>query len=206
MRIAVLGAYGNGKTTLVGQLSRQLGLAPSQGSAMRDPLGAPPGTALEDCSPAQLIQLTIRRFVERAAQESVLSPAGFVSDGSVLHEWIYATVRLTAGCHPGPEVGPLDPAEALRAAADPFLAVAGQLGLLVKQHAFQGYDLLVHLPAEVPLPAGPRPINERFRALSDRLLLDSLAGCALPVHIVSGSLRQRVDRVRALTTPGVAAR
>jgi AAA domain len=206
MRIAVTGAYGNGKTTLVAELSQQLGLAPSHGSAMRDPLGAPAGTALEDCTPAQLIQLTIRRYVERAAQESVLSPGGFVSDGSVLHEWIYTTVRLTVGRHPGPDTGPIDPAEAARTSGDSLLTVAEHVGLLVKQHTLKGYDLFVHLPAEIPLRPETRPISEHFRALSDRLLLDSLAEFGLPVHIVTGSLQQRLDQVLALTTSAVPGR
>ncbi|MEE1784150.1 AAA family ATPase [Streptomyces sp. SP17BM10] len=193
-RIAVVGAYGNGKTTLTGELTRRLGLARTHGRAMRDPLGAE-GRSLEDCTVPQLLQLAVRRFTERAVDEALLAD-GFVSDGSVLHEWVYTKVRLVLGRLPEP------PARLDRAprppATVPYEEVADQIGLLAKQHVLDGYDLVVHLPAEVPLPQGHRPISEHFRAVSDRLLLDTLEELRCPVHRVTGTLEDRVRQVLGL--------
>ncbi|MEU3862691.1 hypothetical protein AB0F03_36185 [Streptomyces sp. NPDC028722] len=100
LRIAVVGAYGNGKTTLTTELSRQLGLPRTHGAAMRDPAGGA-GKSLEECTDPEVIQLAVHRFTERVVDEARCSH-GFVSDGSVLHEWIYTKVRLVLGRLPGP--------------------------------------------------------------------------------------------------------
>src|SRR4051812_17308283 len=64
MRIAFVGAYGNGKTTLTTELSARLGLERTHGSAMRDPAGGA-RKALEETTDPELIQLAVRRFMER---------------------------------------------------------------------------------------------------------------------------------------------
>lgn len=190
VRIAVVGAYGNGKTTLTTELSRQLGLERTHGAAMRDPADGS-GKSLEECSDAELIQLAVRRFTERLVGEARL-PQGFVSDGSVVHEWVYTKIRLVLGRLPAPPVrlesAPRSAATAL------YEEVADQIGLLTLRHARDAYDLVVHLPADVPLPEGHRPISEHFRRLSDRLLLETLQNWRIPVHVVTGSVQERVQR------------
>jgi hypothetical protein len=194
MRIAFVGAYGNGKTTLTTELSARLGLQRTHGSAMRDPAGGA-GKALEDATEPELIQLAVRRFTERAVDEARLQ-GGFLSDGSVLHEWVYTKVRLVMGRHP-------EPSAKLTGATRPpqtevYEAVVDQLSLLAKAHARAGYDLFIHCPAEVPLPTGHRPISEHFRTLSDQLMLETLETLDLPVHVVTGTVEDRIAQVLKL--------
>jgi len=200
MRIAFVGAYGNGKTTLTTELSQRLGLPRSHGSAMRDPAGGVP-KALEETTAPELIQLGVRRFAERAAEEN-RTERGFLSDGSVLHEWVYSKVRLSAGRHPEPSVTLAD-APARDDISKPYEEVVDQVGLLAQEYARSGYDLIIHCPVEFPLPAGHSPISERFRTLSDELMLEMVGTLGLPVHIVTGTLEERIAQVMAL--PGVSA-
>ncbi|WP_027344659.1 AAA family ATPase [Hamadaea tsunoensis] len=199
MRIAFVGAYGNGKTTLTTELSNLLGLPRTHGSAMRDPAGGVP-KALEETTEAELIQLAVRRYAERAVEEAA-APAGFLSDGSILHEWVYSKVRLSVGRYPQPptELGDI----ARPAPTAVFEEVVDQVGLLAQAHARAGYDLIVHCPNERPLPDGHDPISEYFRVLSDKLMLEIVDTLGLPVHIVKGSVEERLDQV--LSLPGVPA-
>lgn len=199
MRIAVVGAYGNGKTTLTTALEPLLCLPRVHGSPMRDPSESVP-KSLEECSELELLQLTLRRFTERVTAEE-RSAAGFISDGSSLHEWIYLVVRLTVGRHP-PEHETRTDTMASAAHAE----AVRQIGAVVRQRARDSYDLFVHLPADVPLPAGETVINDRFRALSDMLLLDVLRDLHVPVHIVRGSAPERIEQVMRLTRSARAER
>ncbi|GAB2715054.1 ATP-binding protein [Streptomyces bullii] len=197
MRIAFVGAYGNGKTTLTTELSKKLGLERVHGSAMRDPAGGA-RKALEETNEPELIQLAVRRFTERAVDEARLQE-GFLSDGSVLHEWVYSKVRLAVGRHPEPSVTLQDAVRAPRTRV--FEEVVDQLALLAKEHARVTYDVFVHCPVEFPLPEGHDPISEHFRTLSDQLMLDTVESLDIPVHIVKGTLEERIEQV--LSIPGV---
>jgi hypothetical protein len=197
MRIAFVGAYGNGKTTLTTELSERLGLPRVHGSAMRDPAGGA-RKALEETNEPELIQLAVRRFMERAVDEARFED-GFLSDGSVLHEWVYTKVRLAVGRHPEPPTTVADAARSTR--TETYEEVVDQLSLLAQEHARVGYDLFVHCPVEVPLPAGHSPISEHFRVLSDRLMLETLERLSLPAHIVTGTVEERIEQV--LKLPGV---
>ncbi|WP_030657082.1 MULTISPECIES: AAA family ATPase [Streptomyces] len=189
MRIAFVGAYGNGKTTLTTELPERLGLERVHGSAMRDPAGGTP-KALEETNEPELIQLAVRRFTERAVDEARLQD-GFLSDGSVLHEWVYSKVRLAVGRYPEPSVTLAD----VHASTSPYEEVVDQLALLGKEHATANYDVVIHCPVEFPLPEGVDPISERFRTLSDELMLEIVKTLDVPLHIVTGSLEERIEQV-----------
>lgn len=51
----------------------------------------------------ELMTLGLKRFEERIREEAILykENSSFISDGSVLNEWIYGTVRLKIGLNPG---------------------------------------------------------------------------------------------------------
>ncbi|PAZ14800.1 ATP/GTP-binding protein [Streptomyces sp. SA15] len=194
MRIAVVGAYGAGKTTLITAATAHTGLPAAHGTPMRDPAGSRP-KPLEEATEPELVQLVVRRHAERLLAEAA-HPEGFLSDGSLLHEWVYATVRLAVGLHPGTDQGP----QIVMADPDsPYRSVLDHLGREFLHRALASYDVFVHLPVEFPLHDDPPPIAEHFRTLSDRLLLDTLHTAGAPVHTATGPLENRLATLLTLT-------
>ncbi|GGX50037.1 AAA family ATPase [Saccharospirillum salsuginis] len=199
MRIAVSGTYSTGKTTTTEALALITGIPRTQARTMREILPeAVPGKNLEACSSAELIQLGIRRFKERAINEALAGP-DFLSDGSSLHEWVYGQARLETGINPA--LGSVRQ-ELTKLATWPrrryFAEVLDQFGRVVKQHAQTEYDEFIHLPIEFPLlKDGHRPVSERFRYLSDRLLLRTLVELGIPHRVISGDLETRLEKILA---------
>ncbi|GHE44562.1 ATP-binding protein [Streptomyces capitiformicae] len=189
-RLAVSGTYSTGKTTTTIALSHLTGVPRTHARTMREILAdALPGKRLEQCTAAELIQLGIRRFTERAVHESHL-PDGFLSDGSSLHEWVYGKVRVRAGIHP------TDGYEAGEQAPGFYEEVIDAMGAVLKDHARRAYDVFVHLPVEFDLVAdGHRPVSKRFRSMSDELLRGTLDELRIPYHVVGGTLEQRLATI-----------
>ena len=200
LRLAMSGTYSTGKTTTTEALCLWTGLPRTHARTMREILPeALPGKALEDCSFPQLFQLGMIRFNERAVRESNLQ-GSFVSDGSSLHEWVYGKARMKVGINPNDN--------AFMRVAKKALALPGQkivyqvneaFGAVVKRYAKHAYDEFIHLPVEFPLVRdGHRPVSEKFRKMSDELLIDTLTEMKIPYQIVSGSLEQRLRRIAQL--------
>ncbi|MFJ8308553.1 AAA family ATPase [Streptomyces sp. NPDC094147] len=192
----MVGAYGSGKTVLTEALEYLTGLPRTQGPPMREPIGSE-NASIHNWTDAQVLQLTVNRYAERIAGEAAQSK-GFFSDGSVLHEWIYAKLRLAVGSYPSTAY-PL--ASRYR---DPvtraYEQVADEIGLLAKRHVVRGaYEAFFHVPIEFDLAENNRPINETFRKLSDDLLLPALQESGIPVHRVTGPLEQRLEQVLKVT-------
>ena len=202
MRLAVSGTYSSGKTTTSVALAFLTGIPRTHAKTMREILPeAVPGKRLEECTPAELVQLCVRRFVDRAVYESRLG-SEFISDGSSLHEWSYGKVRARVGIHPddsGPAAPGLRPGELVF-----FEDVIDSMGVAMKQYAKRSYDAFAHLPIEFPLVAdGHRPLSERFRALTDELIRDTLDELRIPYHVVGGTLVERLDTIaRIFDLPG----
>jgi nicotinamide riboside kinase len=204
MRIAISGTYSSGKTTTSLALAHLTGIPQTRAKTMREILPeALPGKRLEDSTAADLVQLGMIRYAERAVHESHL-PDGFVSDGSSLHEWVYGKIRTFTGIHPTDDVQ--DHRE-LTETERVFDEVMDAVGQVAKRHARKSYDVFVHLPVEFPLAAdGHRPVSERFRNLCDELLLRTLRDLDIPHHIIGGTLTDRLDRIAAaLDLPRVMA-
>ncbi|GAA3031894.1 AAA family ATPase [Actinokineospora globicatena] len=198
VRIALLGAYGSGKTTLAAAIERELGIPAVQAAGpMRVDLDDE-GEQVHEWSPTQLIGLTVARYADRRVAENRET---FVSDGSVLHEFVYAALRLRDGSYPGTARRP-DRAQLAPADLPAVLPLLWAPFPAVRRYADQAYTLLVHLPAEVPLAADP-PIDDDFRARTDAVLTDLCADLGRPVHVVTGTVEQRLDHIARLveTTP-----
>jgi nicotinamide riboside kinase len=80
-----------------------------------------------------------------------------------------------------------------------FEQVMDALGSVVKRHALRSYDLFLHLPIEFPLVEdGHRPVSERFREISDRLLRDTIEQLNLPIQVISGSVSERLEQALSI--------
>lgn len=191
--LAIVGSYGSGRSTLSRALAERTGLPIAYGSAMADPIGAE-GKPVHDWTDGELVQLTVRRYSERIQAEAAC-PDGFISDGSILHEPIYAKCRLAAGSYPaGDDLAafPRDPATAA------YEDVTDHIGLLARAHAAQAYDLYFHLPVEFPLRDAEPPISEDFRRLTEAALRDALDAAGARVLILTGTVDERVERALAV--------
>lgn len=197
MRLGISGTYSSGKTLTAMAVSHYTSIPRTRAKTMREILpDAAPGKTLEQCTAPELLQMIMVRHADRAVHESRL-PEGFVSDGSSLQEWIYGTVRVTVGINPNDSVGVTDLAAIEKTDEIRFFeAVIGQMGLAMKRHVGASFDAFVHLPNELPLATdGHRPVNERFRSMSDEMLLLTLDELKIPYHIVGGALDQRLERI-----------
>jgi len=187
MRLAITGAYGSGKSTLVRAAAERFGLRSSPLPAMQNPLGIEkPAT---HCTPAQLVELTVRRLVDRSDQEHGTHT---VSDGSLVHDWVFAKTLLLHGTDP--QVRPA-PTIAGRGLVDGLLeptrrAIRASLGIR--------YDVVVHLPVEFPMDEERPPVTEAFRARSDEYLAEELAAAGIRPHVLRGSVGDRLDQLHDL--------
>lgn len=200
MKLSISGTYSSGKTFTVMALSYYTGIPRTLAQTIREILPeAVPGKSLAQCTPAEYLQLVMRRHVGRAVNEKTF-PDGFIADGSSLQEWIYGKARVIHGMNPS-EMGSSDDTSA----PDPtgemlfFDKVVDQFGHAFKQHVKATFDAYVHLRNELPLANdGHRPLNERFRATCDNMLLQALEELQIPYYIVGGELTERLNTIVSL--------
>ncbi|MFB8777837.1 AAA family ATPase [Streptomyces broussonetiae] len=198
MKIAVSGTYSSGKTSTVMALSHYTGVPRSLARTIREIMPeALPGVKLADVTPAQFLQLTMRRHTGRAVQEALLGDH-FISDGSSLQEWLYGAARLRYGMNPnattaggGNGLARTTPEEMVF-----FGKVVEQYGQAFKQHVKATYDAYVHLRHELPIAAdGHRPMNDEFRTTIDGMLLATLDELEIPYHVVGGTVAERLEAI-----------
>ncbi|BCY08848.1 AAA family ATPase [Actinoplanes sp. L3-i22] len=196
MKIAVSGTYSSGKTRTVMALSHYTGVPRTLAKAIREIMPeAVPGKALAEVTPAEFVQLMMRRHVGRAVHEALLGER-FISDGSSLQEWLYGAARVLHGMNPNATAaGGVAPATSAAEMAF-FEQVVAQFGFAFKQHVKKTYDSFVHLRHELPIADdGHRPMNEKFRSTIDEMLLTTLQELDIPVYVVGGSFEERLDRI-----------
>lgn len=157
---------------------------------------AHPGKRLEICLPHELIELGIRRFLERCESECHYNNH-FISDGCAIQEWIYGTTRLKYGLNPNEHILKVKWKKLVNSAGyEVFQKTIEAFGLVAKQHVKNNYDVVIHLPIEFAFtPDGHRPVKEKFRSESEKLLLHTYNEWDIKPMIVSGRLEQRLQRI-----------
>ncbi|GAA2674800.1 AAA family ATPase [Streptomyces aculeolatus] len=200
MKISVSGTYSSGKTSTVMALSHYTGMPRSLARTIREIMPqALPGVRLADVTPAQFLQLTMRRHTGRAVQEALLGN-DFISDGSSLQEWLYGEGRLRYGMNPNATAAGGNGLAATTEEEMVFFGrVVEQYGQVFKQHVKATYDAYVHLRHELPITAdGHRPMNNEFRTTIDTMLLATLEELQIPYHVVSGSMAERLETIAGI--------
>ena len=197
LRLAVSGTYSTGKTTTTEALSVATGIPRTHAMTSREILvDLVPGKQVQELTARELTALGLRRLEERIQHEAEQA-GSFIADGSVIHEWIYGVARMRAGINPG--AGPL--VKTLKVVAGlPYRSFYRQYldayGTVTRARAKRTYDAYVHLPVEFPMTAdGHRPVSEKFRRLSDQLLIQTLRELEIPYHIVGGTVTERLEQI-----------
>ncbi|WP_371749517.1 ATP-binding protein [Streptomyces sp. NBC_01283] len=196
LHLAISGTYSSGKSTTTETLSMATGVPRTHAMTAREILrDLVPGKQVEELSAMELTMLGLRRLEERIHHEA--GEGSFISDGSVIHEWIYGEARMRVGINPGANVlqravknvAGLPVKRFYRQYMDAY-------GAVTKARAKRIYDAYVHLPVEFEMKAdGHRPVSEKFRKMSDDLLIETLDELEIPYHVVGGSVRERVERI-----------
>lgn len=193
MRISISGTYSVGKTSTVMCLAHYTGVPRTLAKAIRELMpDAVPGKRLSEVTPAEFLQLMMRRHCGRAVAEARLGDT-YLSDGSSLQEWAYGKARIRYGMNP---TDPSRPNELDRPDMKFFEEVVDQYGHAFRQHVGASYDAFVHLTNERPIADdGHRPMNEDFRSYCDELLWSAVETLGLPVFHISGSMEDRVTAI-----------
>ncbi|MER0244316.1 AAA family ATPase [Streptomyces sp. HSW2009] len=196
VHLAISGTYSSGKSTTTEAVSVATGIPRSHAMTSREILkDLVPGKQVQELSAVELLALGLRRLEERIHNEA--QPGSFVSDGSVIHEWIYGEARMRVGIHPGAgafhkmltELAGLPVKRFYRQYMDAY-------GRITKDRAKRVYDAFVHLPVEFAMREdGHRPVSEEFRRMSDQLLIETLEEMEIPYHVVRGSVAERVGQI-----------
>ncbi|MDD9149926.1 AAA family ATPase [Sporolactobacillus sp. CQH2019] len=202
LHLVISGTYSTGKTTTTA-LSIATGIPKIDALSAREILtDLYPGRRFQDMNLTELMALGLKRLEERIKTEATLFSkyGSFISDGSVLNEWIYGTVRLKIGINPG--------APFIHQLIKAFLGVPSKsflkkymsaYGQVVSLHAKYWYNHVVHLPVEFKMdPDGHRPVSERYRRLSDIELKQIFLTYGIPFYIVGGSLESRLQKIISL--------
>lgn len=197
LKIAVSGTYSSGKTTTTEALSLLTGIPRTHAKTSREILlEALPGKQVQELNGRELIQLGLLRLEERIAnEEKVIGP--FFSDGSVIHEWIYGQARMIVGINPSDGFIARNIKKIIGLPYKHFYqGYMDAYGVVVKTRAKRLYDAFVHLPVEFPLVGdNHRPVSEEFRALSDKILIDTLNELKIPYYVIGGSVKERLERI-----------
>lgn len=200
IRLVISGTYSTGKTTTTNALSIATGIPLINALSAREILTELyPGRRFQDMNATELMALGLMRMEERIREEIVLQQqkGSFISDGSILNEWIYGTVRMKVGLNPGAKLTHRMVKAVLgipgRGVFKKYLEAYGHVANL---HAKKWYTDTVHLPIEFDMVAnGHRPVSEKYRTLSDQELKTAFEDIGLKPHIIGGSQKERLAKI-----------
>ncbi|MCP2290914.1 AAA family ATPase [Nocardia amikacinitolerans] len=182
LRLAVTGAPRTGKTTVCTALALATGLDYAA-------ISTHPVTPGADRRLAPTVDAAVRGFEQRVDSEARLT-SGFVSDGSVLQEWVAAeALRRTRRLRHwmwNPRDLPY------RIFEKRYLLAHGGI---VTRRANVTYDGFVHLRMD---RESATEGDDRYRTTIDRLLLDTLHEGTVPYLVIGGSIEEIVTRVAGM--------
>lgn len=200
IRLVVSGTYSTGKTTTATALSIATGIPLINALSAREILtDLYPGRRFQDMNSIELMALGLKRLEERIREEAVLYKdcGSFITDGSVLNEWIYGTVRMKVGINPGSKLMYRISKAIMGVAAKPFFKkYLSAYGQVTTMHAKQWYTDVVHLPIEFKMnPDGHRPVSEKYRVLSDKEIQKTFTDIGLEPNLITGSQHDRLKKI-----------
>ena len=200
IRLVISVSYSTGKTTTATALSIATGIPLINSLSAREILTEIyPGRRFQDMNATELMALGLKRFEERIREEAILYKENtcFITDGSVLNEWIYGTVRMKVGLNPGSKL--------FHRIAKAVLGIPGRsfykkymdaYGQVAKIHSKQWYTDVVHLPVEFSMSAdGHRPVSEKYRILSDEEIQKGFISIGKKTQLVSGNQIERLKKI-----------
>ncbi|RKS70970.1 AAA domain-containing protein [Actinomadura pelletieri DSM 43383] len=197
LRLAVSGTFSTGKSTTAEILSIATGIPLTRAMTAHEFLrDLVPGGGSEELSARELAALGLGRLEARIHREAAQS-GSFVSDGSVIQEWVYGVAKMQLGVDPK---AVLPPRLLTGIAGTPrrktYKQYMDAYGAIVKAYAKRSCDGYVHLPVEFqPSPDRRHPVSERFRKLSDELLVQTFNELNVPHLTVGGTIRERIARI-----------
>ena len=179
LKIAIFGAYGTGKTTLANHLSQSAHIPLPTLNPMANPY---PGTPkdLSQCTIEEVVGLALRRYHERTFWEARCHNS-VISDGGLLHEWIYLLARTKT-----------DPSHGQKRYTDFLQAGIDEIASQCKR----GYDLSFYCPPEFPLPASA-PVTRDFQHLTAQLHEQYFLRHNITYITIVGSVNQRLKQTLA---------
>ncbi|MBD9734234.1 ATP-binding protein [Streptomyces sp. H28] len=196
LKLAISGTYSTGKSTTTEALSIATGIPRTHAKTSRELLvDLVPGKTVMELNAMELVKLGLRRFEERVHNES--SGDAFISDGGVFHEWVYFEARMRVGINPGADWWFKGIKKVMGLPVKHFYQrYTDTLGDITRARAKRIYDAYVHLPVEFDMePDGHRPVSEKFRRLSDDLLIEALDRMDIPYRVVGGPIPDRIEKI-----------
>ncbi|MET9695827.1 AAA family ATPase [Streptomyces sp. NPDC006529] len=196
LKLAISGTYSTGKSTTTEALAIATGIPRTHAKTSRELLvDLVPGKTVMELNAMELVKLGLRRYEERLVNEA--GTGAFISDGGVFHEWVYFEARMRVGINPGMPWWFQGVKKTLGVVSKGFYQkYTNTLGEIQKDRAKRSYDAFVHLPVEFDMDRdGHRPVSEKFRRLSDELLLGALEETKIPYRIVGGPIPQRIEKI-----------
>lgn len=197
LHLAVSGTYSSGKTTTTEALSIATGIPRTDALTAREILvDLIPGKQFNQLNAAELLALGLRRLEERIHGEAE-QQGPFISDGSVLHEWVYGEARMRVGLNPGAPLAHRAIKRVVGIPSKPFMQrYMNAYGMVTQARAKRLYDSFVHLPIEFEMAKdGHRPVSEKYRRVTNDLLLETLERLEIPYRVVGGSVQERVEQI-----------
>ena len=173
-RIAIVGSFSTGKTTLAEAVAAPLGL-PLLPEAAREVVAL--GFKLDkDATPETETLIFLKQFYNE------LSHAEFVGDRSLIDVMAYAGWVL-------------DNREWTKE-----MALWEECEKIARHHLRSQYSHVFYLPIEFPIvPDGLRPLDPDFQTEIDRRMLEILDSHAIKFEPLSGSVEERIEALTDLT-------